>query len=178
MKRVGFIAVFMLVLLAFTFSDSSAQIGFQGVGGHVGFVDGEGSLSGILFGGHVNLGEIIPGLALAPSFDYWSDSGANILNINGDVRYYFPTGGNIDFFAGGGLAIVRVSVDDITFPDPFNPGNTITIEGGSDTELGLNLGGGASIPLSDNLVGTAMLVYGTKAEQIKIMGGVTYMLGQ
>jgi len=178
MKRVGFVTILMLVLLVFTFSDSSAQIGFKGVGGHLGFVDGEGSLSGILFGGHVNLGEIIPGLALTPSFDYWSDSGANILNINGDVRYYFPTDGNIDFFAGGGLALVRVSVDDTTIPDPFNPGNTITFEGGSDTELGLNLGGGASIPLSDNLVGTAMLVYGTKGEQIKIMGGVTYMLGQ
>ena len=131
MKRVGFVSILMLVLLGFTLSDSSAQIGFNGVGGHVGFVDGEGSLSGILFGGHVNLGEIIPGLAIAPSFDYWSDSGANILNINGDVRYYFPTDGNIDFFAGGGLAIVRIS------------------NGTSDTELGLNLGGGASIPLSD-----------------------------
>ncbi len=160
MNRVGFVSILMLVLLIFSFSDTSAQIGFKGVGGHVGCVNGKGSLSGILFGGHVNLGDIIPGLALAPSFDYWSDSGIDILNINGDVRYYFPTDGNIDFFAGGGLAIVRFS------------------NGGSDMEFGLNLGGGASIPLSDNLVGTAMLVYGTEAEQIKIMGGVTYMLGQ
>ena len=115
---------------------------------------------------------------MAPSVDYWSDSGSNVLNINGDVRYYFPTSGNIDFFAGGGLAIVRGSSDDITGPDPNNPSNTITFKGGSSTKLGLNLGGGASKPLSDNLVGTAMLVYGTEAEQIKIMGGVTYMLGQ
>ncbi len=170
MKGVGFIAAFMLVLLAFTFSDSAAQIGFEGVGGHVGFVNGEGSLSGILFGGHVNLGDIVPGLAITPGFDYWSDSSVDILNINGDLRYYFPTGGNIDFFATGGLAVVRVSVPEVT--TQFG-----TFGGGSDTELGLNLGGGASIPLSDNLVGTAMLVYGTKGEQIKIIGGVTFMLG-
>jgi len=176
MKRVGFVSILMLVLLIFSFSDTSAQIGFKGVGGHVGCVNGKGSLSGILFGGHVNLGEIIPGLALAPSFDYWSDSETNILNINGDVRYYFPTDGNIDFFAGGGLALVRFSSDKQTFTDP-DTGITITSGGGS-TKLGLNLGGGASIPLSDNLVGTATLVYGTKGEQIKIMGGVTYMLGQ
>ncbi len=171
MKRVGFVSILILVLLVFTFSDSSAQIGFKGVGGHLGYVAGEGSLSGILFGGHVDLGEVIPNLAIAPSVDYWSDSGLSILNINADVRYYFPTEGNIDFFATGGLALVRVSIDDIS--TPFG-----TVGGGSNTEIGLNLGGGASKSLSDNLVGTAMLVYGTQADQIKIMGGVTYMMGQ
>ena len=76
------------------------------------------------------------------------------------MRYYFPTEGNVDLFAEGGLAIIRTGGD-----------------APSSTEFGLNLGGGASIPLSDNLVGTAMLVYGTEAEQIKIMGGVTFMMG-
>ena len=170
MKRVGFVTILMLVLLVFTFSDSSAQIGFKGVGGRLGFVTADASQSGIIFGGHVNLGEIIPGLALVPNLDYWSND-FDFLSVNANVRYYFPSGGNIDLFALGGLGFVRVSTPDIM---------TIlgTIEGGSATEFGLNLGGGAEIPLSDNLKGVGMLIFNTEASQIKIMGGVTYMLGQ
>jgi len=171
MKRVGFVSILILVLLVFTLSDSSAQIGFKGVGGRLGFVNADASQSGIIFGAHVNLGEIIPGLAIVPSLDYWSDD-LDFLSINGNVRYYFPSGGNIDLFAVGGLGFVRVSVPEVTVPG-FG-----TVGGGSSTEIGLNLGGGAEIPLSDNLKGSAMLIFNTEASQIKIMGGVTYMLGQ
>ena len=171
MKRVvPDITILMLVLLVFTFSDSSAQIGFKGVGGRLGFVTADASQSGIIFGGHVNLGEIIPGLALVPSVDYWSDD-LDFLSINGNVRYYFPSGGNIDLFAVGGLGFVRISVPEVS--TPFG-----TVGGGSATEIGLNLGGGAEIPLSDNLKGVGMLIFNTEGSQIKIMGGVTYMLGQ
>jgi len=166
MKRVGFVSILMLVLLVFSFSDSSAQIGFKGVGGRLGFVSADGSVSTIVFGGHVNLGEIIPGLELVPSIDYWSESILNWLSINGNVRYYFPTSGNIDFFGGGGLAFNRSSVD-------LGPLGDI-----SDTGISLNLMGGADMPLSDNLVGTAMIMFNTDGRQIKIMGGVTYMLSQ
>jgi len=165
MKRVGLISVIMLVLLIFTFSDSSAQIGFKGVGGRLGFVTADGSQSGIIFGGHVNLGEIIPGLALVPNIDYWSDT-IDYLSVNANVRYYFPTGGSVDLFGLGGLGFVRVKVD-------LGPLGSV-----SNTEFGLNLGGGAEIPLSDNLKGVGMLVFNTEGSQIKIMGGVTYMLGQ
>ena len=165
MKRVGFVSILILVLLVFTLSDSSAQIGFKGVGGRLGFVTADGSQSGIIFGAHVNLGEIIPGLALVPNIDYWSDS-IDYLSVNANVRYYFPTGGSVDLFALGGLGFVRVKVD-------LGPFGSV-----SNTEFGLNLGGGAEIPLSDNLKGVGMLVLNTEGTQIKIMGGVTYMLGQ
>jgi len=171
MKRVGIIAVFMLVLLVFSFSDSSAQIGFKGVGGRLGFVSASG-VSTIVFGAHVNLGEIIPGLVIVPSIDYWSESLLNWLSINGNVRYYFPTGGNIELFGGGGLAFNRTSVDIPVIPG-FTTGGSV-----SSTGISLNLMGGADMPLSDNLVGTAMIMFNTDASQIKIMGGVTYMLGQ
>lgn len=165
MKRVGFVSIIMLLLLVFTFSDSSAQIGFKGVGGRLGFVTADASQSSIIFGGHVNLGEIIPGLALVPSLDYWSDD-IDFLSVNGNARYYFPTGGNIDLFGLGGVGFVRVKAD-------LGPFGSAT-----NSEFGLNLGGGAEIPLSDNLKGTAMLIFNTEASQIKILGGVTFMLGQ
>lgn len=171
MKRVGFITIFMLVLLVFSFSDSSAQIGFKGVGGRLGFVTADGNVSTIVFGGHVNLGEIIPGLVIVPSIDYWSESILNWLSINGNVRYYFPTGGNIALFGGGGLAFNRTSVDIPSFGG-FGGGSV------SDTGISINLTGGAEMPISDTLVGTAMIMFNTDGSQIKIMGGVTYMLGQ
>lgn len=173
MKRIGISGLCMLILMGLTFSESAAQLGFKGVGGRLGFVSADGDVGTIVFGGHVNLGEIIPGLALVPSLDYWTEStdvlgvsfDQSALSINGDVRYYFPTGGNIDLFAEGGLGIVRVSVDTQLGDD-------------SKTEIGLNLGGGAEIPFSDNLVGTAMLIFNTEGSQIKIMGGVTFLLGE
>lgn len=161
MKKVGTFFAITALIVAFGIGDVAAQnIGFKGVGGRLGFVDAKGIDGTIIFGGHVHLGEIIENLVLIPSVDYFSKSSVDFLSINGNVRYYFPTSGNIDLFAGGGLAIVRVS------------------NGASDTELGLNLKGGAEMPLSDNLVGTAELIYVTKGEQIKIMGGITFLLGQ
>ena len=170
MKRVGFVSILMLVLLVFTLSDSSAQIGFKGVGGSLGFVTADASQSGIIFGGHVNLGEIIPGLALVPDVDYWSDD-LDFFSVNANVRYYFSSGESVGLFALGGVGFVRVSVPEVS--TPFG-----TVGGGSATEFGLNLGGGAEIPLSDNLKGVGMLIFNTEASQIKFMGGVTYMLGQ
>ncbi len=176
MKRVGFVSILMLVLLVFTFSDSSAQadIGFKGVGARLGYVDADFINGTILFGGHADLGSIIENLVIMPSIDYFSKNSVKFLSINANVRYYFPTSGDIDFFAGGGLAFVRVDLPDVTVTVPGLP--TIT-SGGSSTGLGLNLKGGAEMPISDNMKGTAELIYVTEGSQIKIMGGVTFMMG-
>lgn len=177
MKKVGMLITMIALVVAFGTGDAVAQssLGFKGVGGRLGYLDADGLDSGtIVFGAHVYLGEIIPQLALVPSIDYAKKSqdvgtvevDVSALSINGDVRYYFPTGGNVDIFAEGGLAWVRTKADAGQFGDV------------SESEIGLNLGGGAEIPLSDNLVGTAMLIYVTEGEQIKIMGGITFLLGQ
>jgi len=177
MKKAGMVAVLALLIAGFGFGDAVAQssLGFKGVGGRVGYLDADGLDGGtIVFGGHVHLGEIIPQLALVPSIDYAKKSqdvgtvevDISAISINGDVRYYIPTGGNVDVFAEGGLAWVRSKADAGQFGDQ------------TESEIGLNLGGGAEIALSDNLVGTAMLIYVTEGEQLKIMGGVTFMLGK
>lgn len=172
MKSIGIAALCTLILLGFTFSDSAAQLGFRGVGGGLGFVKPNNIDGTVLFGGQVDLGEIIPGLALVPMVDFFSKSGFDFFSINGNVRYYFPTSSNLDFFATGGLAIVRVSVPEINVPGFGTAG------GGSNTEIGLNLGGGVDIPLTDKLVGTGQIIYVTEGEQIKIIAGVTVLLGQ
>ncbi|MFQ5675174.1 MAG: outer membrane protein [bacterium] len=171
MKRMGITAFCAFALLGLTFNDSAAQLGFRGVGGGIGYVKPNDVDGTVLFGGQVNLGEIVPGLALVPMVDFFSKSDFDFFSINGNVRYYFPTSSNLDFFATGGLAIVRVSAPTVNVPG-------FGSAGGSNTEIGLNLGGGVDIPLTDKLVGTGQIIYVTEGEQIKIIAGVTVLLGQ
>jgi opacity protein-like surface antigen len=163
-----FIIFLSVMVILFVANQTMAQgLGFKGVGGRISFVDPEAVSGTIGFGGHVNLGEIIANLALYPSFEYWNKSNVSDFSINADVRYYIPTGGNIDFFAGGGLAIQFVSVDLGPFGDA------------SDTELGLDLIGGADFPVSDNLVATAKLKFlVSDLNVLKITGGLTYLIGK
>ncbi len=178
MKRVGFIAVFMLILLTFTVNDSAAQIGFKGVGAHLGYVDAEGIDGTIMFGGHVNLGEIIPGLSLVPSVDYWKKSASELgidvdfsqLSVNANVAYALPVGESINVMAVGGIAWVRVKA-------------SVSVSGfgsasGTDSGIGLNLGGIVSVPVSDNLSVGGGIIYTTEGEQLKIVGGFTFWLSQ
>jgi opacity protein-like surface antigen len=178
MKRTGIAVICTLMLLGFTFSDSDAQIGFKGVGAHLGYVDAEGIDGTIMFGGHVNLGEIIPGLSLVPSVDYWKKSASELgidvdfsqLSVNANVAYALPVGESINVMAIGGIAWVRVKAD-------------VSVSGfgsasGTDSGIGLNLGGIVSVPVSDNLSVGGGIIYTTEGEQLKIVGGFTFWLGQ
>lgn len=159
MRKLLLVNLTVLLFIALAFNGGLAQdLGFKGVGGRVSFVDPEGAGGTIGFGGHVHLGEIIPNLVLHPSLEYWSKSSVSVFTLNGDLRYYVPTEGNINFFAGGGVAL--------TFGDP-------------NTELGLDLLGGADFPVSENLVATAKIKYLiSDFNVLKITGGVTYLLGK
>ncbi len=168
-QKVTLTLICALVLLVFASTDSTAQqIGFKGIGGRLGLVSSGGST--IIFGVHANLGEIIENLVIFPSIDYWSKNNTGVFSINGNVRYYFPTGGNIDFFAGGGLSLMRWSWDG------YDTGLG-TVGGGSDIDFGLNLLGGVDIPVQDNLVASAKIIFNTHGDQLKIMGGITFLLG-
>ena len=118
-------------------------------------------------GVHADLGEIIKQLRIYPSLEYWSKSPFTQFAINGDVRYYFPTQGTVDFFAGGGLAIVFNSVD----LGPFGDAN--------DSAVGLNFLGGADFPVNEQLVGTVTVKFlASDINALKITAGITYLLNQ
>ncbi|MFQ5639330.1 MAG: hypothetical protein ACE5IR_15205 [bacterium] len=168
MKRNILLLVIITAASLLISENSSAQnIGLQGAGGRVSFVDPEGGGGGAIgLGGHVHLGEIIPNLVLHPSLEYWSKSGVSAFTINADVRYYFPTEGNIDFFGGGGIALNFTSVDLGQFGDA------------NSTDLGLNILGGADFPVAENLVATAEIKFLlSDFHAIKITGGITYFFG-
>ncbi len=154
--------VFVVLGMLFVANQTMAQgLGFKGVGGRLFFADPEGAGGTIGLGGHVHLGEIINNLVWHPSLEYFKKSGTSSITINGDIRYYFPTPGNVDFFAGGGLAIQFLN------------------NGGDQTDLGLDILGGADFPIADNLVATAKIKFLiSDVDVLKITGGITYLLGK
>lgn len=170
-----FITAVMMVALVCGFAASSyAQIGFNGIGGRLGFVKPESIDGTVAFGVHANLGEVIENLVLFPSIDYWTKSEGPLdfsqLGINADARYYFPSGGDMSFFAGGGLGILITSADiDL---GPFGSADA------SSTDIGLDLLGGLDMPVGENLIFTAeaRLVL-SDLQSFKIFAGITYALG-
>ena len=168
-------AKIVLVVFLFSFflsSQAEAQgIHFEGIGGRFGFVDARSTSGTVIFGAHAYLGEFVHGLRFVPSLDFFSKGSRDFISINGNVRYIFPTSGTAEIFVGGGLALIFINTDDIVI-------GGIRVDGVSDSEVGLNFTGGADFPVSDNLVATGQLIYVTEQAQIKIMAGLTLLLGK
>lgn len=93
---------------------------------------------GILAFGRFALPDVHENISVAPSFVYYFPEGdVTIWELNGDVIYSFPVGDDTPVlpFAFAGLNILRISSDEVTVPG-------FGTVGGSNTEIGLNLGGG------------------------------------
>ena len=164
MKRVVVaVGCFLIVCSVGVGALAAQEIGFNGIGGRLSFVDPEGPIgSTVGLGVHADLGEIIKQLRLYPSLEYWSKSSFSQFVINGDLRYYFPTQGKADFFAGGGLAILFNSVGD------FNA-----------SAVGLNFLGGADFPVNEQLLGTVTVKFlASDINALKITAGITYLLNR
>lgn len=110
----------------------------------------------------------------APSYTYFfedseeffgSEISVRLSSINLDGRYYFMTD-DIQVYGMAGIAILAVNFESV---DPFS-GTTFE---DSDSETGLNIGGGVVIPLSGNLGFNGQLKYQTPGDgQLVINAGV------
>jgi len=163
--------------MAQTSSGSSTEshgLGFQGLGARIGLVDPEGTSSTVTLGIHVDAGEFVRHVHLVPMVEYWKVgvSGIDVsdLNIGMDVNVDFPVeGGTLIPYAGGGLGLHFVKVDDPFAPPGFDT-NT------SDTKLGLNIQGGIKNQIMPNLnlFGEVKYAFVSDVNQLKIVGGFTY----
>ncbi len=175
MKKTALTLILTFVVLFFANDNSMAQrLGFKGIGGRFGFTKPENIDLALAFGANVHLGELIENLVLYPGVDYWAKSKTEFgikqttksFTINGDLCYYFPTEGSVDFFAGSGLAFSFNSVD--------TPGNDF-----SENDVGLNLLGGVDFSLSKNIVVTLKAIFLiSDSNAFKMYGGLTYILGE
>lgn len=186
MKRYFFIASLMLLTVAV----ASAQIGFKGIGGGVGFTSvsfNSGatteSLSGLSLSGQAYLGDVAQNLGLYPEIVYWSaskDFGGGVdwsvsdFAINANAHYNLSTQGNVKPYVGAGLGLNFLS-STTKMTIPFFG----TVEAtGSVTRLGINVLGGAEYALNSDLsiIADARYVIASDFNHFMLRAGVMYAL--
>lgn len=139
---------------------------------------------GIAFGSEIEtLGLGITGeyfvteeISIAPSLIYFlpRDLGGDLkyrqtdININGN--YHFDTDTGLDLYAQAGLNFAIVS---LPFINPFT-GERVK---NSDTEVGLNIGGGFNYQWQDNLMPFVEARYTISGfDQLVLMGGIKFII--
>ncbi len=189
MKKLLILAMMLMFSTLFAQSD----IGFKGVGGHVGFVMPEDPIDNTFgFGLDADLGPLMPNLRLGLFLDYWSksyeesiggvpgySSGSSwevtfsMLNIGANAKYLFPVEGNIQPYAGGalGLGIASASVESKSEFGDYSDDD-------SESDISIGFLGGASMPVSPTMAGFLEARYTIvgDGDYLGIFGGILYKL--
>jgi hypothetical protein len=111
--------------------------------------------------------QLSEGFAIVPDFTWYFPDGYDYFEINGDLAYFFPVAADspVSPFAFAGLNIARTSIDLGTF------GST------SNTDVGLNLGGGVEFPGSSLSPFAGAKFEIQDATGFVIFGGISFALG-
>ncbi len=176
---------FVLALLVVLSSVSFGQLGLYAIGGGVGFVSVSNDIgSGFVVGAGVDLGSLTTNLHLRPDIGYWSVkksvSGFNIsfsdFSVNANVVYQITSAGKMTpFYLGGGLGLNSVSSEAV-IPSFFGFGGG-TVKA-TDSKFGINLLGGAGIPIAPKwfLHGEARYVLVSDFNHFALLAGIAYAL--
>ena len=189
MKKAQFNLLSILILLLWvSLNFAQVDIGFKGVGGHLGFVMPEDPIDNTIgFGIQADLGTITPDIHLAAFIDYWSKSydaaggwGSSTAEwsfseivIGPLAKYYFKMNSQFEPYAGGGLGLA-IGKSKWESDDPIYGKQE---QSSSDTEICFYFVGGADYKLSPKMVGYAELKYHMDgADYLGIFVGITYQL--
>lgn len=114
----------------------------------------------ILLGGHFTI-PITGSLEFYPSLDVYFPDNGTLLGFNGDLKYSFPTGEQLQFYAGGGINYLYRSVND-----------------NSDGDFGVNLLGGLEARGSrvHPFVEGRILLHDNSSFQL--VGGLNFTIGR
>jgi len=107
-------------------------------------------------------------MGISPSIVFFfGNDNYSMWELNGNFNYYFATEGSAQIYGLAGLNFASVSYDDDDFYD-----------GGSDTEVGLNLGIGSNfVTKKDNLLPFVEVKYVVSDfDQLCIFAGVKFIL--
>lgn len=180
MQRISKVLLIVLCL-AVTVAYAETNIGFNGIGGRLGYVMPEDPIDNSLaFGAVADLGQLSPDIDFEANLIYWSNSeGAwkwSSFQIDAIAKYKIKTD-NPDLrpFVGGGLGFHRGAVS-WEYTDPWS-GKKYE-EDNSETDIAIVLVGGAKKQVSDNMDGFAELRYSIAGDfdTFGIYVGVIYNL--
>jgi outer membrane immunogenic protein len=184
MKKVLTVAALCLLLVT---AAPAQGIGLYDIGGGLGFVSvspsgTSESFTGFGFNARANLGELTTNLYLVPELNFWStskDIGGGTWKfsdfaINGNVQYRFDMDGSIQPYVGGGLGLNFVK-STVEIDDFFGFGGSVSA---TDTEIGINLIGGALFNLEGNITpfGELRYVLVSNMNHLMIQAGIMYAL--
>ncbi len=116
-------SLFALALVAMLPVASSAG-SFTAFGPHLGFSQGPDQ---IVFGGHLQWGDVAPQLDFVPGIDLGLGDNATLVSVNGDFHYRINTNTQWQPYVGGGVGIHFISVDN---NGPAGTDNSTTNAGG------------------------------------------------
>ena len=185
MKKFAVAAV-MAVFCTVAVQDAMASdFGFKGVGGRIGLVNVEELDSTFGFEGIVDLGTVAPNWGMEANVGFWSWSeeqfGAKTsirdIILGARTKYMFTTQNpQLTPFVGGGMGLhfLRAEVD-----IPAQGGFPAQSASASDTELGIEFGGGLAMHVSPqiDLVGEAWYGIINDVNQFSLKVGATRWFG-
>ena len=182
MKRALLITLCLSAVMAGS-ALAQSDLGLKKVGVAVGYVSPEDLDGTFTVGVFADHGTIVPNLGLESHLDFWSASdevpGADLtvrdISLGARVKYYFPmSNSSLRPFAGGGLGFHMLHAE-IDFDPPFD----YLSDDDSDTKIGLDLGGGVTMPMNDTWDFSGELWYGivSDASQFSLRAAFAYRLG-
>lgn len=194
MKKLVTAAVFIIFVLSFSGLYAQSNIGFNGIGGFLGYAMPEDPIDNtIAFGAKADLGTIInPNIGFEAQLAFWSKSydetyyewSYTQIYLSALAKYYFSSGSDVKPYAGAGLGFVHQNAK-AEYTGPSNPymslakPTAIMSSSSSDSEidLAIHLLGGISYNLSDAIDGfaEAQFILGG-ADTFMILAGIMYHL--
>ena len=162
-QRAALLGVALLMPVLLGSPTAAAAFALYGADARVGVLDPDGVDGTLAVGAGLNFQQAGSHVHLMPNVIYWSESGLSDVNTNFDASYHFEPAGRVSPYLGGGLGMHFYSSD-----GPGDPG----------TDLGPNLFGGVTLPMS----GASLYLEGrttlTDRSQFGLMTGATFYLGR
>ena len=186
MKRRVVALTLAISMLAASSAFAQADLGMKNLGVAVGFVSPENLDGTFSFGVFADHGTIAPRFGLESRIDYWGWS-ENAFGVETSIRdvalgarskYHFEVASpSIRPFAGAGLAVHFLSVES-TFP--AGGGFPAMSVSGSETRLGLDVGGGIAKAINPrtDFLGEAWYSIVSDFSQFALRAGVSFKLGK
>jgi opacity protein-like surface antigen len=185
MKRISLALALATLAFAAPVANAQSDLGLKRVGAAIGFVDPENLGTTFSLGVFADHGTVTPNISLESRLDYWGQSDqflgteTSIRDVALGVRgkYNFETSNpKIRPFLGAGLGVHFLKAK-VTVP-PLGPIPGSTAEA-SSTELGVDLGGGVSTPVSPktDLLGETWFGIVDGANSFMLRVGLSYKLG-
>jgi len=194
MKKLAVVAVLSVFIFSFSGLYGQTNIGFNGIGGFVGFAMPEDPIESTLaLGAKADLGTIFtPDLAFEADLAFWTKGYESTyyewsytqIYVSALGKYSFASGSDFQPYAGGGLGFVHQSAK-AEYTGPSYPYMSLaktadvmsTESSDSEIDLCIHILGGFNYQLSDMLKGFAEARYSLGgADTFFILAGVMYSL--